>query len=174
VVVANIPYYITSPILTRLIDHKSRFRRITLLVQQEFARRMAAPPGSDECGAMSLYAQYHTHVEIAGVVPRTVFLPPPEVGSAIVTLDPVMPGTVAVRDEARMFHLIRAAFGQRRKTLLNALLRAPASFGLGFTMDSRPEVERLLQVAKLDGGRRGETMSLEEFARLSDAFDAVT
>ena len=169
-IVANLPYYITTPILERLLAHKSRLRRMVLLVQQEFARRMVARPGSEECGAMSLYVQYHCRAEIAGVVPPTVFLPAPEVSSAIITLTPVVPGTVAVRDEDRFFHLIRAAFGQRRKTLLNALLRAPASFGLGFTMESRAEVEALLARAGIDGNRRGETLSLEEFARLSDVF----
>jgi len=118
---------------------------------------------------MSLFAQYHAEVELVGTVPRTVFLPPPEVSSALIALTPAVPGTVAVRDEARLFYLIRAAFGQRRKTLLNALLRAPASFGLGFTMESRAEVESLLARAGIDGSRRGETLSLAEFARLADA-----
>ncbi len=169
VVVANIPYYITSPILERLLTHKARLKRIVLMVQQEVARRMVAAPGEDEYGALTLFVQYHTEVDLIGTVPRTVFLPPPEVSSALVALTPVQPGTVAVRDEARLFHIIRAAFGQRRKTLLNALLRAPASFGLGFTMDSRAEVEALLARVGIDGNRRGETLSLTEFARLADA-----
>src|SRR5581483_10988916 len=151
VIVANIPYYITTPILERLIAHKTRWKRSVLLVQQEFAKRMVAPPDSEDYGAMSLFVQYHTQVELIGTVPPTVFLPPPEVSSAIVALTPVLPGTVAVQDEARMFALIRAAFGQRRKTLLNALLRAPASFGLGFTMHDRPAVEALLARAGIDG-----------------------
>ncbi|HLV78919.1 MAG TPA: hypothetical protein VKT32_01520, partial [Chthonomonadaceae bacterium] len=88
----------------------------------------------------------------------------------IVALSPILPGAVPVREETRFFHLIRAAFGQRRKTLLNALLRAPASFGLGFTTESRADAEALLARAGIDGNRRGETLSLEEFARLSDAF----
>lgn len=169
VVVANIPYYITTPILERLFAVKSRLKRIVLLVQQEFARRMIARPDTEDYGAMSLFAQYHTKVELIGTVPRTVFLPPPEVESALIALTPLLPGAVIVRDEERLFHLIRAAFGQRRKTLLNALMRAPASFGLGFTMASRAEVEALLQRAGIDGTRRGETLSLEEFARLADA-----
>lgn len=169
VVVANIPYYITTPILEILIEHKKHLKRIVLLVQQEFAERMVAPPGSEACGAMSLFVQYHTEVELIGTVPRTVFLPSPDVSSAIVALTPVMPGTVAVADEARMFRIIRSAFIQRRKTLLNALLRAPASFGLGFSMDDRSAVEALLERAEIDGGRRGETLSLAEFARISDA-----
>lgn len=170
VVVANIPYYITTPILERLLTHKAHLKQIVLLVQQEFARRMVAAPDTEEYGAMSLYAQYHAVVKIAGTVPRTVFLPAPDVDSAIIALAPVVPGTVAVQNEQRMFHLIRAAFGQRRKTLLNALMRAPASFDLGFTMESRADVESLLSRAGIDGGRRGETLSLTEFARLSDSF----
>ena len=170
VVVANIPYYITTPILERLLAHKTRWKRVVLLVQQEFARRMVAAPGSEECGSMSLYIQYHTQVELIGTVPRTVFLPQPEVSSAIVALTPLVPGRVAVSSEDRFFHLVRAAFGQRRKTLLNALLRAPASFDLGFTMNDREKAEALLARAGIDGNRRGETLSLEEFARLTNAF----
>lgn len=169
VVVANIPYYITSPILERLVQHKQRFRRAVLLVQREFARRMAAAPGSEECGAMSLFVQYHMRVELLGTVPPTVFLPPPEVSSEIVALSPILPGAVPVRTERRMFLLIRAAFSQRRKTLLNALLRAPASFGLGFSLDDRATAESLLERAGIDPARRGETLSLTEFARLADA-----
>lgn len=167
-VVANIPYYITTPILEQLLIHKKRLKKIVLLVQQEFAARMTAPAGSDECGAMSLYAQYHANIELVGIVPKTVFLPQPEVNSAIIALTPVIPGTVSVSSETRLFYLTRAAFGQRRKTLLNALMRAPASFGLGFNMDSRKEVEELLLNADIDGTRRGETLNLTEFARLTE------
>ncbi len=172
VVVANIPYYITTPILERLLGHKARLKRIVLLMQHEVAQRLAAPPGSDACGSISLFAQYHAQVEIVGVVPKTVFVPPPDVSSAIVAFTPIIPGAVSVQNEARMFHIIRAAFGQRRKTLLNALLRAPASFDLGFTTDDREAVEALLARAGVDGLRRGETLSLPEFARIADAFDS--
>ncbi len=171
VVVANIPYYITSPLLESLLDNKRFLKRIVLLVQNEFAQRAVAPAGSDACGSMSLYVQYHATVELAGTVPPTVFLPPPEVSSAILALNPVLSGTVAVGNEQRMFHMIRAAFGQRRKTLLNALMRAPASYDLGFTVNDRERAEGLLRAAGIDGNRRGETLSLEEFARLSDAFE---
>ena len=130
---------------------------------------MAARPGSDACGAMSLFVQYHAAVELIGVVPKTVFLPSPEVNSAIVALTPVVTGTVEVKNENRMLRVIRSAFIQRRKTLVNALIRSPESFGLGFTMDDRARVEALLSGVGIDGGRRGETLSLEEFARISDA-----
>ncbi len=170
IVVANIPYYITSPILEKLLSHKDRWKRAVLLVQQEFAQRMVAGPGSDACGSMSLYAQYHAHVEIVGTVPRTVFLPQPDVSSSVIALTPLLEGAVSLRNEARFFHLIRAAFGQRRKTLLNALMRAPASYDLGFSMDDRKGVEELLARAGIDGGRRGETLSLAEFAKLDAAY----
>jgi 16S rRNA (adenine1518-N6/adenine1519-N6)-dimethyltransferase len=167
-VVANIPYYITTPILEILLDNKRLLKRIVLLVQREFAERMAAPAGSDACGALSLYAQYHAKVELLGTVPNTVFLPAPDVNSEIVALAPVLPGTVIVKDEARMFALIRAGFGQRRKTLVNALMRAPASFNLGFNMENRDVVEKVLDRAGIDGSRRGETLTLSEYARLAD------
>lgn len=168
-VVANIPYYITTPILERLIEHKSRFKRIVMLVQNEVAHRLAAPPGSDDCGSISLFTQYHCEVELVGTVPKTVFVPQPDVSSAIIAFTPILPGAVSVQDETRMFHIIRAAFAQRRKTLLNSLLRAPASFGLGFSLDNRSQVESLLERVGIDGSRRGETLSLPEFARISDA-----
>lgn len=171
VVVANIPYYITTPILERLLEHKSRLKRIVLLVQKEFALRMCAAPATSDYGAMSVYVQYHTSVEMIGIIPPTVFLPPPDVSSAIIALTPIVPGAVPVSDEARLSHVVRAAFGQRRKTLLNALLRAPASFGLGHNMDSRPEVEAWLRRAGIDGQRRGETLSLQEFAHLTDVWE---
>lgn len=168
VVVANIPYYITTPILEKLLENKARIRRIVLLVQHEFALRMVAKHDTDDYGAMSIFVQYNARVELIGTVPKTVFLPSPDVSSAIIALTPVVPGTVAVDDEARFFHIVRSSFAQRRKTLLNALLRAPASFNLGFTMEDRVGVEALLAAAGIDGARRGETLSLEEFARLAN------
>ncbi len=168
VVVANIPYYISSPIIERLIEHKKHLRRIVILVQTEFANRAVAKENTDDYGAMSVFVQYHMRPEIVGTVPRTVFIPPPEVGSSILALDPVMPGTVAVKDEHRFFCMVRSAFSQRRKTLLNALLRAPVSFNLGFGLEDRALVESLLERAGIDGNRRGETLSVEEFARLSN------
>ena len=171
VIVANIPYYITTAIIERLLMHKDRWTRAILLVQEEFARRAVAKAGSDECGAMTHFIQYHTKAEIAGLVPRTVFLPQPEVGSAILSLTPIIPGAVIVKDEERLLHIVRASFGQRRKTLLNALLRAPASFELGLTIDDREKAEQILLKAGIDGTRRGETLTLEEFARIARVYD---
>jgi 16S rRNA (adenine1518-N6/adenine1519-N6)-dimethyltransferase len=160
VVVANIPYYITTPILERLLEQKTRIKRIVLLVQQEFADRMVAKADTETYGSMSLFVQYHTKVELIGKVSRTVFLPQPDVASAIVALTPVSPGTISVPDEDLFFRLVHAAFGKRRKTLLNALSTGNAGL-------DREAVERLLQKAGIDPGRRGETLSLEEFAHLA-------
>lgn len=160
VVVANIPYYITSPILERLLAIKRRFKRIVVLVQQEFAERLAAKPATKDYGSMSVFAQYHAQVEIVFRVPRTVFLPQPEVGSAVVRLTPILPGAVAVPDEAWFFRLVHAAFQQRRKTLANAL----AGGGIGL---DRASAIALCQTAGIDANRRGETLSLDEFARLA-------
>jgi len=173
-VVANIPYYITSPILDILLENKRYLKRIVLLVQLEFANRLSAAPGSDACGSLSLYAQYHAHVEHAGTVPKTVFLPAPEVNSAIVALSPAQGGgTIPVNNEQRMFKMIRAGFGQRRKTLLNALMRAPQSYELGFRMEDREIIEDLLNRSGVDPSRRGETLTLEEYARIADMPCAV-
>jgi 16S rRNA (adenine1518-N6/adenine1519-N6)-dimethyltransferase len=162
VVVANIPYYISTHIIMRLLEHKPRIKRIVLLVQTEFAQRLAAVPATEDYGSLSVFAQYHTRVELHGKLAPQLFLPAPEVHSAIVSLTPVSPGTVEVRDEALFFRLTRAAFGKRRKTLLNAL--TTGDVGL-----DREAIERMLAAAGIDGSRRGETLSVEEFAQLANA-----
>jgi 16S rRNA (adenine1518-N6/adenine1519-N6)-dimethyltransferase len=163
VVVANIPYYITTPILEKLLAHKGRVARIVLLVQHEFAERLAARPATEAYGSMTVFAQFHTRVEIAGPVSRNCFLPAPEVASSIVVFTPVEGGTVPVRDERAFFRLVHAAFGQRRKTLPNALAG-------GDTDLDRAEAEALVRRTGIDPGRRGETLSLQEFAALADEF----
>jgi len=160
VVVANIPYYITTPILERLLMHKTRVSRIVLLVQVEFADRLAAKPGTKDYGSMTVFAQYHTHVEIEFKVSRHVFLPQPEVGSAVVSFEPISPGSVIVSDEDRFFRIVRVSFQERRKTIANALMR-----GLDV---NRATAEGMLAAAGIDAGRRGETLSLEEFAHLAN------
>lgn len=165
VVVANIPYYITTPILERLLAHKDRVKRIVLLVQHEFAERLAAGHDTESYGSMTVFAQYHTRVEIAGSVSRTCFLPPPEVAGAIVIFTPIEGGAVSVKDEHDFFRVVHAAFGQRRKTLPNAL----AGGGIGL---DRPSAEQIVVFVGIDPGRRGETLSLEEFAKLADAYSA--
>jgi 16S rRNA (adenine1518-N6/adenine1519-N6)-dimethyltransferase len=160
-VAANIPYQITAPLLTRLLDNKRRFSSITLMVQKEVARRLAATPGSEEWGAFSVFAQFHATVRIAGIVPRGAFFPPPKVDSAIVHFVPRREPPVDVLSEDAFFAVSRAAFGQRRKTLANALANAP-----GLSLE-RATVDAALAAAGIEGGRRGETLTLAEIAALS-------
>ncbi len=160
-VIANIPYNVTTPILTTLLAHKSRLARIVLLVQKEVAQRLTAAPGTPDYGSLSVFAQFHATVETIGIVSRRVFLPAPDVDSAIVRLTPHAAAPVPVADEARFFAVVRAAFGQRRKSLLNALSGDPA---LGW---SREQAAAALERAGIDLLRRGESLGLAEFARLA-------
>lgn len=160
-VVANIPYNITSPLLTTLLEQHGRFSRIVLLVQKEVAARLGAKAGTPDYGSLSVFVQYHAEVETIGVVSRRVFFPPPDVDSAIVRLTPHITPPVDVPSEAQLFAIVRAAFGQRRKALLNALSGDPS---LGWDRD---RAAAALLAAGIDGGRRGETLTLAEFALLS-------
>ena len=160
-VVANIPYNITSPLLTTLLEQHGRFARIVLLVQKEVAARLGAKAGTPDYSSLSVFVQYHAQVETIGIVSRRVFFPPPDVDSAVVRLTPHAAPPVNVPSEDKLFAVVRAAFGQRRKALLNALSGDPA---LGW---SREKAAAALEAAGIDGGRRGETLTLEEFARLA-------
>lgn len=162
-VAANIPYNITSPLLARLLENRPRFSSITLMVQKEVARRLAAAPGTEDYGAFSVFAQFHAEVSVAGIVPRGAFFPPPKVDSAVVHLVPREAPPVDVPSPEAFFGVSRGVFGQRRKTIANALVGAP---GLEFT---REQIAGALGAAGIDGGRRGETLSLEEIAALCRA-----
>jgi 16S rRNA (adenine1518-N6/adenine1519-N6)-dimethyltransferase len=162
-VVANIPYNITSPLLIRLLENKRLFRSITLMVQKEVADRLKAKPASDDYGALSVFAQYHAEVTAPFVVPKGAFFPPPKVDSAIVHLIPRAAPPVDVPSDDAFFAVSRSAFGQRRKTLLNALTNAEA---LPF---SREQIVAALETAGVDGQRRGETLTLEEIAAVARA-----
>jgi 16S rRNA (adenine1518-N6/adenine1519-N6)-dimethyltransferase len=159
--VANIPYYITTPLIERLLGVKERLERIVLMVQREVASRLTAAPGSEEYGSLSVFAQYHAVPEVTARVSRTAFLPPPAVDSAIVRLRVRQEPAAAVRDERLFFQVVRAAFEQRRKTLLNALTTVP---GL-----AREAAGAALAQAGIAPSRRGETLAVADFARLADA-----
>ncbi len=159
-VVANIPYGITSPILDRLFGVASGWNRAVLMIQREVADRLVAQPGTPQYSAISVFAQYHSRVEIVHYVPRTVFYPPPEVDSAIVRFTPLAK-SLSPELERMLFRVVRAAFGQRRKTLLNAL-----SGGLALP---REVIQETLTGQGIDPARRGETLSLDEFSRLAQA-----
>jgi 16S rRNA (adenine1518-N6/adenine1519-N6)-dimethyltransferase len=158
-VVANIPYNITSPLLVRLLSHRPAFHSLTLLVQKEVAKRLIATPGSPDYGALTVFLAYHGNARIALSVPRGVFLPAPKVDSAVIHIAPHATPPVEVPSEEALFSVSRAAFGQRRKTLANAL-------AAGLERD-RGEIERVLISEGIDPMRRGETLSLVDFATIS-------
>ncbi len=165
-VVANLPYYITTPILLSLFEGSIPLESITVMVQKEIADRMQAGPGSKDYGALSLVVQYYSEVRIAAHVPPNCFLPRPTVESAVLSLKrrPVPP--VACLDEALLFRVIRAAFNQRRKTLKNALANAEAGF-------EKETVGRAIERLGWDESVRGEALTLSEFALLTDALVGV-
>lgn len=159
-VVANIPYNITSPLLVKFLEVKPPFASLTLMVQKEVADRLRAQPGGDAYGSITVFAQFYAEVSVTGVVPRGAFFPPPKVDSAVLHLIPRPAPPVDVPSEAVFFAVSRAAFGQRRKTLSNALTNAPS---LPF---DRETILNALSEAGIDGQRRGETLSLPEIAAI--------
>ena len=161
-VVANLPYYITTPIIMGLFESRVPLKSITIMVQKEVADRMQVGPGTKDYGALSLAVQYYAKPEIMANVPPNCFIPRPNVGSAVIRLPRYEEPPVQVKDEKKMFALIRASFNQRRKTLVNGLGNA----GLpGITKESAAAV--LVQMG-LSPTVRGEALTLEQFARLSD------
>jgi len=157
-VAANLPYYITTPLVMRLLEEDLPLDTIVVMVQKEVADRMVAPPGGKDYGALSVAVQYYTEPRVAVKVSRGAFFPPPEVDSSVVAMKVrTIPPVDAPRDQ--FFRVVKAAFGQRRKALGNAL-------SAGLAMD-KAHVQQALQLAEIDPGRRGETLSLEEFAALT-------
>ena len=161
-VVANLPYYITTPIIMGLFESHVPIDSITIMVQKEVADRMQVGPGTKEYGALSLAVQYYAKPEIVAIVPPNCFMPRPKVGSAVIRLTCHQEKPVQVQDEKLMFNIIRASFNQRRKTLANGLKNAAT---LDFTKE---EVEAAIDALGKGASVRGETLTLEEFARLSD------
>lgn len=161
-VVANLPYYITTPIIMSLFESGVPLQSVTVMVQKEVAQRMQAAPGTKDYGALSLAVQYYASPYIAANVPPNCFIPRPNVGSAVIRLTRYPKPPVAVKDEKLMFALIRASFNQRRKTLLNGLKNAA---DLSYTKE---ELQAALQAAGLPETVRGETLTLAQFAALAD------
>ena len=160
-VVANLPYYITTPIIMGLFEHRVPLQNITVMVQKEVADRMQAKPNSKDYGALSLAVQYYATPYIVANVPPNCFMPRPNVGSAVIRLTLHEQPTVKVKDEHFLFAIIRAAFNQRRKTLVNALTN---SSELNVTKEA---VQEALETMGLSATIRGEALSLEQFAQLS-------
>lgn len=161
-VVANLPYYITTPIIMGLFEKHVPIESITIMVQKEVAQRMAAGPGTKDYGALSLAVQYYSEPYLVANVPPNCFIPRPKIGSAVIKLTRFTNPPVQVRDEALMFRIIRASFNQRRKTLMNGLKNAS---------DLSFEKEQILSaIAKIGKPEtiRGEALTLQEFAELTD------
>lgn len=164
-VVANLPYYITTPIVMRFLEEGFRVSELVIMVQQEVADRFLASPGTKAYGAITAAINYYGSVSRAFNVPRTMFTPRPEVDSSIVKIKCYENKPFEADDEKLLRRVIKAAFGQRRKTLNNALkaLNLP-----------KDELDKALQRAGIDAARRGETLSVEEFVRLSNAISKIS
>lgn len=166
-VVANLPYYITTPIIMGLFEADVPLESITVMVQKEVADRMKSGPGSKDYGALSLAVQYYSRPELAANVPPNCFIPRPNVGSAVICLHRHSEPPVEVHDEKLMFRLIRASFNQRRKTMQNSLNNSPE---LSF---NKEQITAALEAVGLKSNIRGEALTLKQFAALSNAFERV-
>ena len=161
-VVANLPYYITTPIIMGLFESRVPLKSITIMVQKEVADRMQVGPGTKDYGALSLAVQYYAQPYIVANVPPNCFMPRPKVGSAVIRLTRYAQPPVQVDDEKKMFRLVRASFNQRRKTLVNGLNNSPEVHA------TREAVLTALEQMGLSPTVRGEVLTLEQFAQLSN------
>lgn len=163
-VVANLPYYVTTPIIVKLLSEDYNFKSLTIMIQKEVGERIAAEPSTKEYGALSILVQYYCDVEIVRKVSPSSFVPQPKVDSIVVKLNKLNKPSVEVEDEKLFFRLSRDAFNMRRKTLWNATKPLGVSGEL---------MEKAFENAGIDSKRRGETLSLQEFAALSNAIYAI-
>ncbi|WP_183540223.1 16S rRNA (adenine(1518)-N(6)/adenine(1519)-N(6))-dimethyltransferase RsmA [Lactovum miscens] len=161
-VVANLPYYITTPILMHLINSKIPFDEFVVMMQKEVADRIAAKPGNKEYGGLSIAVQYYMEAEVAFTVSRTVFVPAPNVDSAILKMVRREKPLVEVKDEDWLFKVVKIAFAHRRKTLINNLMQ-------GFGKEAKPEIEKILLKIEIAPSIRAEVLSIQDFAILADA-----
>lgn len=162
--VANLPYYITTPIIMGILEQRLPVESITVMIQKEVALRMQAQPSSKDYGALSLAVQYYCEPYLVANVPQNCFMPRPNVDSAVIRLTPYEKPPVETADEELMFKLIKAAFSQRRKTLVNCLFNSK-----DFNFD-KAQLGEILKANGFDERVRGESLSLEDFANLADAF----
>jgi 16S rRNA (adenine1518-N6/adenine1519-N6)-dimethyltransferase len=167
-VVANLPYYVTTPIIMKLLEDKLPLKGIVVMLQKEVADRISAKPSTKEYGSLSIAVQYYTDAKTVMTVPKTVFVPQPNVDSAIIRLLIREKPIVELENESFFFQIVRASFAQRRKTLLNNLVHF-----LPNGKELKQIIEETLVQIEIDGRRRGESLSIEEFAKLSDALYKV-
>jgi len=163
-IVANLPYYITTPILMKLLREDLPISSLTVMIQKEVAERMAAKPSTKSYGSLSIAVQYYTEAKVVMNVPKTVFMPQPNVDSSVLRLVMHKKPPVEVANEDQFFAIVKASFAQRRKTLLNNL----ASY-FKDSMD-KDAITAILEEAGIDGRRRGESLNMQEFADLANAF----
>lgn len=159
-VAANLPYYITTPIIARLLEERLPIKNIVVMVQKEVAQRLQAKPSTKDYGAFTVMCRYFSEPEIITTVPAGLFVPPPKVDSAVLRLRVLDEPRVKVKDEKIFFKTVKSAFSQRRKTLLNCL-----ASGFPFPKET---LVKILESADIDPSRRGETLTIDEFAALSD------
>lgn len=162
-VVANLPYYVTTPIIMKLLEECLPIRGLVVMMQKEVADRLSAQPGTKEYGSLSIAVQYYTEAKTAFVVPKTVFIPQPNVDSAVIHLKRRTKPLVEVDNESFFFSLVKAAFAQRRKTLINNLTSQMPN-----GKEKKEQILNILAEAEIDPSRRGESLSIQEFARLSN------
>lgn len=160
-VVANLPYYITTPIIMKLLEERLNLDSITVMVQKEVALRLAEKPGGKESGAITYSINYYANPEIVINVPRTSFIPSPEVDSAVITLKILKEPKVKVKSEETLFRVIKAAFLQKRKTLVNSLFN-------GKILSNKDEIMKMFKELEIDEKIRGEKLTLEKFAEIGD------
>lgn len=165
-IAANLPYYITTPIIMKILEEKYNISRIVVMVQKEVAQRLSAKAGTGDYGAITLAVRYRADTDIKMIVPNTVFMPKPKVDSAVVEFKILSEPRIKVMDEEMLFAVIKASFGQRRKTILNGL-----SNNLNM---SKEIIKDSLVCAGIDPGIRGEKLTLEEFGRISDEISKRT
>lgn len=161
VIIGNLPYYITTPIIMKLLEEGVDAASITIMMQKEVADRIKAVPGSKAYGALSVAVQYHCGIEQVAAVPKEVFVPRPKVDSAVLKLTLRDEKPVELVDEKTFFACVRGGFGQRRKTLLNSLT--------GVCGRSKEQIKTILEQTGVDPVRRAETLTMEEFARIANA-----
>lgn len=158
--VANLPYYVTTPIIVKLLKEQYNFKSLTIMIQKEVAERIDAEPNCKDYGSLSVLVQYYCNTSIVRKVPPTCFMPRPKVESIVIKLERLSEPRVKVKDEALMFEIVRSGFNMRRKTLWNAT----KSLGL-----DKEKIEAAFKNSGIDPKRRAETLSIEEFAALSDS-----
>lgn len=158
--VANLPYYVTTPIIVKLLKEQYNFKSLTIMIQKEVAERIDAEPNCKDYGSLSVLVQYYCNTSIVRKVPPTCFIPRPKVESIVIKLERLAEPRVKVKDEALMFEIVRSGFNMRRKTLWNAT----KSLGL-----DKEKLEAAFENSGIDPKRRAETLSIEEFAALADS-----